>query len=73
MKPGCRLIFKDVDASSPLVYVNKLHDLIFAQEIGNEISFEKAKSLLIDNGLQIIEQEKRTTYVYPHYTIVAKK
>jgi len=73
MKPGCRLIFKDIDASSPLVYVNKLHDILFAREIGNEISFSEAKSLLSDNGLQIIEQEKRTIYVYPHYTIVAKK
>jgi len=73
MKPGCRLIFKDIDASSSLVYVNKLHDMLFAREIGNEISFGKAKSLLIENGLQIIDQEKRTIYVYPHYTIVAKK
>lgn len=73
MKPGCRFIFKDIDASSPLVYVNKLHDILFAREIGNEISFSEAKSLLSDNGLQIIEQEKRTIYVYPHYTIVAKK
>ena len=73
MKPGCRLIFKDIDASSPLVYVNKLHDILFAREIGNEISFSEAKSLLTKNGLQIIQQEKRTIYVYPHYTIVAKK
>ena len=73
MKPGCRLIFKDIDAGNLLVYFNKLHDMIFAKEIGNEISFEKAKSLLSENGLQIIEQEKRTIYVYPHYTIVAKK
>jgi len=73
MKPGSRLIFKDIDANSPLVYVNKLHDMIFAREIGNEISFSEAKSLLTENGLQIIQQEKRTIYVYPHYTIVAKK
>ena len=73
MKPGCRFIFKDIDASSPLVYVNKLHDILFAREIGNEISFSEAKSLLTDNGLQIMQQEKRTIYVYPHYTIVAKK
>ncbi|UAY51301.1 class I SAM-dependent methyltransferase [Ferruginibacter albus] len=73
LKPGARLVLKDIDASSPFVYCNKLHDLIFAGEIGNEISFNKAKTLLQDNGLEIIEQNKRLMYVYPHYTIVAKK
>jgi len=73
MKPGARLVLKDINGGNPLVYFNKMHDLIFAREIGNEISFENAKSLLIQNGLNIIEQEKRTMYVYPHYTIVAKK
>ena len=73
LKPGARLVLKDINEGSPLVYFNKIHDLLFAREIGNEISFEKAKSLLIQNGLNIIEQEKRTMYVYPHYTIVAKK
>ena len=73
LKPGARLVLKDINAGSPLVYFNKMHDLIFAREIGNEISFEKAKMLLTKNGLNIIEQEKRTMYVYPHYTIVSKK
>jgi len=73
MKPGARLVLKDINGGSPLVYFNKMHDLIFAREIGNEISFEKAKSLLIQNRLNIIEQNKRTMYAYPHYTIVAKK
>lgn len=73
LKPGARLILKDIDASNPLVYANKLHDLVFAREIGNEISFQKATSLLTNNGLKIIEVEKRTMYVYPHYTIVAQK
>ncbi len=73
MKPGARLILKDINAGSPLVYFNKIHDLIFAREIGNEISMAKAIQLLRANGLTIIEQEKRVMYVYPHYTIVAKK
>lgn len=73
MKVGSRLVFKDINAASPLVYINKMHDLIFAGEIGNETSFEMAKSLLTKNGLRIIQQEKRTMYVYPHYTIVAEK
>jgi SAM-dependent methyltransferase len=73
MKPGARLILKDINARSPLVYFNKLHDFIFAREIGNEISIASAIQLLKVNGLTIIEQEKRVMYVYPHYTIVAKK
>lgn len=73
MKPGARLVLKDINGGSPLVYFNKMHDLIFAREIGNEISFEKAKTLLTLNGLNIIDQEKRIMYVYPHYTIIAKK
>ena len=44
MKPGARLILKDINAGSPLVYFNKLHDLIFAREIGNEISMCKQQS-----------------------------
>jgi len=73
MKPGARLVLKDINAGSPLVYFNKMHDLIFATETGNEMSFDRAKYLLQANGLNIIEQEKRTMYVYPHYTLVAKK
>jgi SAM-dependent methyltransferase len=73
MKPGARLILKDINGGSPLVFFNKLHDLIFAREIGNEISMAKAIQLLEANGLTIIEQEKRVMYVYPHYTLVAKK
>lgn len=73
LKPGARLVLKDINASSPLVYVNKLHDLIFAREIGNEIKMDNARKLLEASGLTIIEESKRTMYVYPHYTLVAKK
>ena len=73
MKPGARLVFKDIDASSLLVYCNKMHDLIFAGEMGNEMKMEKAKSLLAENGMAIIEQKKQRMYVYPHYTLVAQK
>jgi 2-polyprenyl-3-methyl-5-hydroxy-6-metoxy-1,4-benzoquinol methylase len=73
MKPGARLILKDINAASPLVYFNKLHDLIFAKEIGNEMTMNAASMHLTNNGLTITNQEKRTMYVYPHYTIVAQK
>lgn len=73
MKSGARLVLKDINASSPFVYCNKLHDLIFAGEIGNELPASKAKKWLQDEGLIITEFSKKQMYVYPHYTIVAKK
>jgi SAM-dependent methyltransferase len=73
MKHGARLVLKDIDGGNPLVYFNKMHDLIFAGETGNEISIEKAKALLTNSGLILSKQTKQTMYVYPHYTIVAKK
>lgn len=73
MKPGARIVLKDINAGSPLVLANKVHDLVFAKEIGNEISFNDAIKLLKDLDLKIEDAVKTTTYVYPHYTIVAKK
>ena len=73
VRPGGRLILKDINGASPFVVFNKVHDLIFAGEIGNEISINKASKLLRQNGFDIIEQEKRLMYVYPHYTLVAQK
>lgn len=73
MKPGARLVLKDINAASPLVYCNKLHDIIFAGEIGNEISFTQAQQIMTSNQLTILEEYKRTMYVYPHYCILAKK
>ena len=32
MRPGARLVFKDIAADSPLVVFNKLHDRVFAGE-----------------------------------------
>ncbi len=73
IKPGARLVLKDIDRASPFVIFNKLHDLIFSGEIGNEISADSALNLLKENGFDIVEQEKRLMYVYPHYTLVAQK
>jgi 2-polyprenyl-3-methyl-5-hydroxy-6-metoxy-1,4-benzoquinol methylase len=73
MKKDAKLIVKDIDASSMLVYCNKMHDLVFAGEIGNELPFNKTKSLLEAAGTTILESAKKRMYVYPHYTIIAKK
>jgi 2-polyprenyl-3-methyl-5-hydroxy-6-metoxy-1,4-benzoquinol methylase len=73
MKSGARLILKDINGSSVLVYCNKMHDMLFAGEIGHELPWKKAKSWLEQNNLEILEFTKKRMYVYPHYTIVAKK
>lgn len=66
-------ILKDIDASSLLVYCNKLHDIIFAGEIGNELKFENALEILKKIGFKILMTDKRNIAVYPHYTIICKK
>ncbi len=73
MKSGARLVVKDINGSSPFVYFNKMHDLVFAGEIGNELPAVTTKTWLTENKLSIIEFTKKQMYVYPHYTIVAKK
>lgn len=73
MKKGARLVVKDINASSLLVYCNKMHDLVFAGEIGNELKLNTTLGLLKQNNLEILESQKKRMYVYPHYTIVAKK
>lgn len=73
LKPGARLIIKDINGASPLVIFNKLHDFIFSREIGHELSLAKTGAILKENGFDIIEQQKRRMYVYPHFTIVAQK
>ncbi len=73
MKHGARLIVKDINGGSLFVYFNKMHDLVFAGEIGNELSPSKVQEWLISNNLTITEFSKKQMYVYPHYTIVAAK
>ncbi|NJN26100.1 MAG: class I SAM-dependent methyltransferase [Cyclobacteriaceae bacterium] len=73
MKPGAKLIFKDINASSPLVLFNKLHDLVFSQEIGNELSITQAKEKMLKAGFKIVLESKKRMYVYPHYTLILQK
>ena len=73
MKAGSKLIFKDINAAHPFVFCNKLHDIVFAGEIGNEISNKKAIELLGQFGFKIIKNFTKTSYVYPHYFIICEK
>jgi len=73
MKIGSKLILKDINAGSILVYANKLHDALFAGELGNEISQHRACQVLEKLGFKIEKVEKKLMFVYPHYTITATK
>lgn len=73
MSQGSILIFKDINRASPFVFFNKIHDLIFASEIGNEISLSQAKKNMQEIGFKIQHTEKERLFVYPHYTIIAIK
>jgi 2-polyprenyl-3-methyl-5-hydroxy-6-metoxy-1,4-benzoquinol methylase len=73
MKPGARLVLKDINGGSPWVVANKLHDLVFAREIGNELGFAKARQQLDQLGFAIERASTKQMYVYPHYTLVARK
>ncbi|QHI35238.1 tRNA (cmo5U34)-methyltransferase [Kordia antarctica] len=66
-------VLKDIDAASPLVYFNKIHDLVFSREIGRELTCKAAKETLETIGFKILAVEKKTIAVYPHYTIICKK
>lgn len=66
-------VLKDIDQSSPLVYFNKLHDIIFAGEIGKEMKYKDAFSQLEELGFEIISTTKKRIFFYPHYIITCKK
>ncbi|NQX84815.1 MAG: class I SAM-dependent methyltransferase [Flavobacteriaceae bacterium] len=73
MDANAVFILKDIDASSFYVYFNKLHDLIFAGEIGKELKFSDAIEILERIGFQILDTNRKNIAVYPHYTIICKK
>jgi len=73
METGSQLIVKDIDANSPFVYFNKIHDLIFAHEIGNEWKLQKLIDVVLKIGFKVKQVEKKLIYVYPHYTLKLEK
>lgn len=73
MKKGSNLIIKDINKDNLLVFFNKLHDLIFSKQIGNEIGFVKLRSILDQESVEIISYFEKTVLVYPHYFISLRK
>jgi 2-polyprenyl-3-methyl-5-hydroxy-6-metoxy-1,4-benzoquinol methylase len=73
MKPGATLVFKDINAGSPLVLFNKIHDLVFSGECGNEITKFNAIKLLGNIGFDVHASLTKTRFFYPHYFIICSK
>lgn len=73
MGKGATLVFKDINASHPFVLFNKMHDLVFAGEIGKEMKPAMVKELLLSLGFIITEEVKQTIFVYPHYFFICTK
>jgi cyclopropane fatty-acyl-phospholipid synthase-like methyltransferase len=73
MRPGSKLIFKDIDASHPLLFISIIHDLLLAGEMVKMISVSEAKRMLTDAGFKILSVSKQLMLWYPHYTIVCIK
>lgn len=73
MRPGSKLIFKDIDASHPLLFMSIIHDLLLAGEMVKMISVSEAKRMLTDAGFKILSVSKQLMLWYPHYTIVCIK
>ncbi|MFT4022423.1 MAG: methyltransferase domain-containing protein [Flavihumibacter sp.] len=73
MKPGSRLLLKDIDAGSPLVYMNKLHDVLLGGGAGHERKPQEIAALLQKGGATIQSVSTKRTWVYPHYIIEATK
>jgi hypothetical protein len=64
---------KDINRSSGFVYFNKMHDLVFAGEVGNEKSVEETSKICEKAGFRILSTFTKRTVVYPHYFLVLEK
>jgi len=73
MSVGSKLIIKDIDKRNPLHYWNKIHDIIFSGEIGNEPNSLQLQQELKAIGFEIITKSYRTMLLYPHFTLICKK
>ncbi len=67
------LIIKDIDRKNPLHYWNKIHDMIFSGEIGNEPNSLELQNELTNMGFKEITKSYRTMLLYPHFTLICQK
>jgi 2-polyprenyl-3-methyl-5-hydroxy-6-metoxy-1,4-benzoquinol methylase len=73
MAPGQKLLFKDIDAASLLVYWNKLHDLALAGEIVHERIADTVREHLESVGFEVRMIFRKRVLLYPHYALLCTK
>jgi hypothetical protein len=62
-----------MDASSPFLFFNTLHDLIVSRELVHEITPTRLIETVESIGFQAKLLSQKRLYVYPHYTVIAEK
>jgi len=73
MTPGALLILKDIDASSPFVWANRLHDRVLSGATGHELTLSAARDAGVSAGLLVAHERSMRILWYPHYQIVFRK
>jgi len=73
MKSGAKFVLKVIDASSPLVWFNRLHDAMFAGNGFQEVGIAEAECMVAAAGLMIENTRWMRKLWYPHYFIIACK
>jgi 2-polyprenyl-3-methyl-5-hydroxy-6-metoxy-1,4-benzoquinol methylase len=73
LEPGSRLVLKDIDASNPLVYANKVHDALLGGGAGHELRGIVLVELLNSAGMNVRKVLKVRRLAYPHILIVSEK
>jgi len=73
MRPGSRLILKDINAGRISVLWSRLHDALFAGNGFQEISLTQAVDLVSAAGLKVLDAYEIQRLWYPHYFVIAQK
>jgi 2-polyprenyl-3-methyl-5-hydroxy-6-metoxy-1,4-benzoquinol methylase len=73
LRPGARLILKDINADRISVLWNRLHDALFAGNGFQETSLTQAVNLVSAAGLKVLNTYEIQRLWYPHYFVIAQK
>lgn len=73
MPKGAQFVLKDIDAASPLVYFNKVHDLMLNHQYPHERSMAECRSWCQALGFKIEASLLIRKLFYPHFILVMTK
>lgn len=73
LRPGARLVLKDINAGRISVLWNRLHDALFSGNGFQEISLAQAVDLVSAAGLNVLDAYEIQRLWYPHYFVIAQK